>query len=130
MTNGLVHRSLQIGGDNLAGVLARQIVNLPVRIEWAFAGRLGWRLGDRVTYCLEGSVFIAGAAVQWLRDGLGVITEATETGPLAASVPDSGGVYLVPAFTGLGSFAGADAAHPPSSARPSTAHRPSIPRPR
>jgi len=55
------------------------------------------------TYAMEGAIFVTGAAVQWLRDGLGVIAEAAETGPLAASVPDSGGVYLVPAFTGLGS---------------------------
>jgi glycerol kinase len=66
---------------------------------------VAWSLGsnDNVTYAMEGAIFVTGAAVQWLRDGLGVITEAAETGPLAASVPDSGGVYLVPAFTGLGS---------------------------
>lgn len=55
-----------------------------------------------VAWALEGSVFIAGAAVQWLRDGLGLIADATETAALAASVPDSGGVVMVPAFTGLG----------------------------
>jgi glycerol kinase len=55
-----------------------------------------------VRYALEGSVFIGGAAVQWLRDGLGLIAEAGEVGPLAAQVPDNGGVYFVPAFTGLG----------------------------
>jgi glycerol kinase len=66
---------------------------------------IAWSLGsnDDVTYAMEGAIFVTGAAVQWLRDGLGVITEAQETEPLAASVPDSGGVYLVPAFTGLGS---------------------------
>jgi glycerol kinase len=53
-------------------------------------------------YALEGAIFATGAAIQWLRDGLGVIREAAETGPLAASVPDTGGVMLVPAFTGLG----------------------------
>jgi glycerol kinase len=52
---------------------------------------------------MEGAIFVTGAAVQWLRDGLEIIAEAAETGPLAASVPDSGGVYVVPAFTGLGS---------------------------
>ncbi len=57
---------------------------------------------DEVTYALEGSVFIAGAAVQWLRDELGFFAEAAESGPLAASVPDSDGVYVVPAFVGLG----------------------------
>ena len=63
---------------------------------------VAWRIGDRTNYALEGSVFIAGAAVQWLRDGLGIIRSAAEVEPLAASVPDSGGVYLVPAFAGLG----------------------------
>src|SRR5207237_8079900 len=56
-----------------------------------------------VAYALEGAIFVTGAAIQWLRDGLGVIASAAETGPLAASVPDSEGVYLVPAFAGLGS---------------------------
>jgi len=55
------------------------------------------------TYALEGSIFVTGAAVQWLRDGLGLIRESAEMGPLAASCPDTDGVYLVPAFTGLGS---------------------------
>ena len=55
-----------------------------------------------MTYCLEGSVFIAGAVVQWLRDGLGIIRRSDEVETLAASVPDSGGVYFVPAFVGLG----------------------------
>ena len=63
---------------------------------------IGWGLGGKVTYCLEGSVFIAGAAVQWLRDGLGLIKTSGEIEALAASVPDAGGVYLVPAFVGLG----------------------------
>lgn len=61
-----------------------------------------WRIGDRTGYALEGSVFIAGAVVQWLRDGLGVIGDAKEVEPLARSVDDNGGVYLVPAFAGLG----------------------------
>lgn len=60
------------------------------------------RLGDRTEYALEGSVFVAGAAVQWLRDGLGIIRSSEEVETLAASVPDNGGVYLVPAFAGLG----------------------------
>jgi glycerol kinase len=60
------------------------------------------RIGDRTEYALEGSVFVAGAAVQWLRDGLGIIRSSGEVEALAASVPDNGGVYLVPAFTGLG----------------------------
>jgi len=63
---------------------------------------VGWRLGGRTTYALEGSAFIAGAAVQWLRDGLGIISSAAEIEALAASVPDSGGVVFVPALAGLG----------------------------
>ena len=65
---------------------------------------VGWVLGDGTTaYALEGAIFVTGAAIQWMRDGLGIIAEAAETGPLAASVTDTEGVYLVPAFTGLGS---------------------------
>ncbi len=63
---------------------------------------LAWGLGGRVEYALEGSIFIAGAAVQWLRDGLGLIETAAESEAAAAAVPDTGGVYLVPAFVGLG----------------------------
>ena len=63
---------------------------------------IAWSLDGQATYALEGSIFIAGAAVQWLRDKLGVISEAAETEVLARSVDDTGGVYLVPAFVGLG----------------------------
>jgi len=63
---------------------------------------VAWGLDNRVVYALEGSVFIAGAVVQWLRDGLRIISSAAETEELARSVPDTGGVYLVPAFVGLG----------------------------
>ena len=63
---------------------------------------VAWRIGGKTEYALEGSVFIAGAAVQWLRDGLGLIKTSGEIEALAAQVPDSGGVYVVPAFTGLG----------------------------
>jgi glycerol kinase len=64
---------------------------------------VAWRLGDQpLEYALEGSVFTAGAAVQWLRDGLGLIRSAPEVNALAARVPDAGGVYVVPAFAGLG----------------------------
>jgi len=63
---------------------------------------VAWQLGAQTDYALEGSVFIGGAAVQWLRDGLGIIKASAEVEKLAASVPDSGGVYLVPAFAGLG----------------------------
>jgi glycerol kinase len=63
---------------------------------------VAWKLGDEVTYAVEGSAFIAGAAVQWLRDGLGIISSALEVEALAASVVDSGGVVFVPALAGLG----------------------------
>jgi glycerol kinase len=63
---------------------------------------IGWSLNGRVTYCLEGSVFVAGAVVQWLRDGLGLIQNSADVERLAATVPDSGGVIIVPAFVGLG----------------------------
>ena len=63
---------------------------------------IGWHLGGQVTYCLEGSIFVAGAAVQWLRDGLGIIPAAADVERLAASVHDCGGVYFVPALVGLG----------------------------
>jgi len=63
---------------------------------------IGWSVNGEVTYCLEGSVFIAGAVVQWLRDGLGLIERSADIEQLAASVPDSDGVVIVPAFTGLG----------------------------
>ena len=61
-----------------------------------------WRVQGQLTYALEGSVFIGGAVVQWLRDGLGLIKSSGDVEALAASVPDSGGVYVVPAFAGLG----------------------------
>ena len=63
---------------------------------------VGWQIGGKTMYCLEGSVFIAGAVVQWLRDGLRVITTSADVEKLAATVPDSGGVVFVPAFVGLG----------------------------
>jgi glycerol kinase len=63
---------------------------------------VAYRLGGKTTYALEGSIFVAGAAVQWLRDGLKLISHAGETEPLAAGICDTGGVYLVPAFVGLG----------------------------
>lgn len=63
---------------------------------------IGWQLNGKVTYALEGSVFSAGAAVQWLRDGLGIIESSTQSEALATSVSDNGGVYFVPSLTGLG----------------------------
>jgi glycerol kinase len=63
---------------------------------------VAWKTGEKTEYALEGSVFIGGAVVQWLRDGLELIRSSEEVGPLAESVADNGGVYLVPAFAGLG----------------------------
>ena len=63
---------------------------------------MGYRLRGKVTYGLEGSIFIAGAAVQWIRDQLRLVADAAETEAIAARTPDSRGVYVVPAFTGLG----------------------------
>jgi glycerol kinase len=63
---------------------------------------IAWGIGGRVEYALEGSIFVTGSAVQWLRDGIGLISSSAESEALAASVPDTAGVYLVPAFTGLG----------------------------
>ncbi len=63
---------------------------------------IGWARGGRVEYALEGSIFVAGSAVQWLRDGLGLISDASETEAAARAVENTGGVYLVPAFVGLG----------------------------
>ena len=74
----------------------------PVASQNKLLTTIGWGLGGKVTYCLEGSVFIAGAVVQWLRDGLGIIEKSVDVERLAGSVPDSDGVYLVPAFVGLG----------------------------
>jgi len=74
----------------------------PVPSENGLLTSVGWQIGEDVVYALEGSVFIAGAAVQWLRDGLQVLSDAPEIEALAASVLDSGGVVFVPALAGLG----------------------------
>ena len=63
---------------------------------------VAWKIGDKVQYALEGSIFVGGSVVQWLRDGLGIIRSSSEIEALAASVPDNGGVYFVPALTGMG----------------------------
>jgi glycerol kinase len=73
-----------------------------VRSEHGLLTTVAWDLGDGLVYALEGAIFVTGAAVQWLRDGLGVIGSAAETEPLARTVTDSGGVVFVPALTGLG----------------------------
>jgi glycerol kinase len=74
----------------------------PVASRHRLLTTIAYRLEGRTTYALEGSIFAAGAAVQWLRDGLKLIGHAGETEPLAAGIYDTGGVYLVPAFVGLG----------------------------
>src|SRR5919108_1130843 len=74
----------------------------PVVSSHGLLTTLAWRIHGHTTYALEGAVFVAGAAVQWLRDGLAIIADAAETDALARSVPDTGGVAFVPAFVGLG----------------------------
>lgn len=74
----------------------------PILSENRLLSTVAWKIGDRVDYALEGSIFVAGAAVQWLRDGLGIIHSASEVESLASSVGDNGGVYFVPALTGMG----------------------------
>ncbi len=90
---------------NTYGTGSFVLVNTGDRPVFSRAGLIttpAWGLGDKVAYALEGSIFITGAAVQWLRDGLGLIKTAAEVETLAASVPDNGGVYFVPALVGLG----------------------------
>ena len=90
---------------NTYGTGCFMLMNTGTRAVESLGGLLttiGWRLGDETIYALEGSVFIAGAAVQWLRDELGMISSSAESESLAKSVSDTGGVYVVPAFVGLG----------------------------
>ncbi|MGI6322587.1 MAG: glycerol kinase GlpK [Bacteroidales bacterium] len=74
----------------------------PVRSKSRLLTTVGWQIGNTTNYALEGSIFIGGAVVQWLRDGLGVIRKSADVESLASKVPDSDGVYFVPAFAGLG----------------------------
>lgn len=76
--------------------------NKPVMSGNRLLTTIAWKIGDTVNYALEGSVFVAGSVVQWLRDGLGIIGSSSEIEALASSVADNGGVYMVPALTGLG----------------------------
>ena len=82
--------------------LLQNIGTAPKQSQQQLVTTVAWRIGGRTEYALEGSVFIGGAVVQWVRDGLGLIKTAADIEPLAASVADNGGVYLVPAFAGLG----------------------------
>ena len=74
----------------------------PVTSQNGLVTSIAWRIGDQTQYVLEGSVFVCGAAVQWLRDGLGLVRSSAQSEQLAMSVPDTAGVYFVPAFVGLG----------------------------
>ena len=91
---------------NTYGTGSFVLLNLGSKLPEPVDGLLttvAWQIGDDFSYAMEGAIFVTGAAIQWLRDGLGIIGDAAETGPLAESVPDTGGVYVVPAFAGLGS---------------------------
>lgn len=79
------------------------IGNRPIESKSRLLTTVAWKVGNETTYALEGSIFIAGAAVQWLRDGLGIIRKSADIEKLAAKVKDSDGVYFIPAFVGLGS---------------------------
>ena len=90
---------------NTYGTGAFMVLNTgdkPVASKNNLLTTIAWKIGGKTTYALEGSIFIAGAVVQWLRDGLGVIRSSAEVEQLAATVKDNGGVFLVPAFAGLG----------------------------
>ncbi len=76
--------------------------NVAVRSSNQLLTTIAWKIGNEITYALEGSVFIGGAAIQWLRDGLHLFSDAKETEKLATSIPDNEGVYFVPALAGLG----------------------------
>jgi len=92
-------------GKNTYGTGCFMLMNTggePVPSQNRLLTTVAWRVGETLDYALEGSIFIAGAVVQWLRDGLGLIRSSSDVEALAASVPDNGGVYLVPAFAGLG----------------------------
>lgn len=97
LTEGMVKNTYGTGCFMLMNTGTR-----PVRSSHRLLTTVAWRIGQEVSYALEGSVFMGGAIVQWLRDGLGIIARSSEVEALARSVPDNGGVYFVPAFTGLG----------------------------
>ncbi len=82
--------------------LLQNIGERPIASNNRLLTTVAWKIGEQTEYALEGSVFIGGAVIQWLRDSLGIISDASEVEALANSVPDNGGVYFVPAFAGLG----------------------------
>jgi len=102
----VAHGALKPGDAKITyGTGAFLVANVgpqPVASTSRLLGTLGYAAGDQVAYALEGSIFSAGSAIQWLRDGLKVITESRQSEAMAQSLPDNGGVYLVPGFTGLG----------------------------
>ena len=93
-------------GKNTYGTGSFVLVNAgtePPQPQPGLLSTVAWGIGDKIVYAIEAAIFVTGAGVQWLRDGLGIIEDASETEALAASLPDNQGVYFVPALTGLGS---------------------------
>ncbi|MSX12342.1 MAG: glycerol kinase GlpK, partial [Actinobacteria bacterium] len=101
------HAAFQPGeGKNTYGTGSFVLVNAgtePPQPQPGLLSTVAWGIGDKIVYAIEAAIFVTGAGVQWLRDGLGIIEEAAETEALAASLSDNQGVYFVPALTGLGS---------------------------
>lgn len=95
--NGEAKNTFGTGGFVLVNTGSR-----PVKSEKGLLTTIAWGIEDKVCYALEGSVFVSGAVIQWLRDELGIIGTSGETEEIARSVPDTAGAYVVPAFTGLG----------------------------
>ncbi len=94
---GMAKNTYGTGSFMMSNTAARR-----VQSKSGMISTIAWQLGNEVTYALEGSIFATGSTIQWLRDGLGLIAETSDVDALAKTVPDNGGVYLVPAFTGLG----------------------------
>ena len=84
------------------GFLLMNTGDRPITPKQGLLSTVGWQIGERTSYVLEGSVFVCGAVIQWLRDGLGLLKHASDSEKMALRVKDNGGVYLVPAFVGLG----------------------------
>lgn len=84
------------------GFLLMNIGKTPILSEGGLLTTVGWQIGNEVSYVTEGSVFVCGAVIQWIRDGLGLLKRASDSEKMAMKVPDNGGAYLVPAFVGLG----------------------------
>ncbi len=84
------------------GFLLMNTGKCPILPKQGLLASVGWQIGNEVSYVIEGSVFVCGAVVQWIRDGLGLVKHAADTEKMAQKVADNGGVYLVPAFVGLG----------------------------